>query len=151
MPSGRPANFLKQIPLFKGLPQKDLHLLAGIAQTLEINEGETIFSKATRGDMLYVLMKGRVKIFSRSRMGKTKIFAYLEPMDFFGEMALLEAEEGRSAGAEAMLPSTLLTIRRKDFQEILGRRPALALTLLETMSARLRHADREIESASPYN
>lgn len=140
-------SFLKRVPLFSGLPGKDLNVLARIARVREVKKGENIFSQASSGDTLYVVVKGTVKIFSRSRTGKTKTFAYLESREFFGEMALLEPG-GRSAAAVALTPATLLTIHRQDFQKFLRGRPEMALALLRALCARLRSADHEIESLS---
>jgi CRP-like cAMP-binding protein len=139
--------FLKQVPLFGRLSGKDLKMVAHIAQIREVKKGETIFSKAAWGDTLYVVVKGLVKIFSKSRTGKSKTFAYLHERDFFGEMAILE-EGHRSAGAVAMAPSVLLTIRRQDFQGLLAQHPPLVFSLLRALCERLRRADREIESLS---
>jgi CRP/FNR family transcriptional regulator, cyclic AMP receptor protein len=147
MPPTNIARFLSQVPLFQGLSSEDLRVVARIAKVREARKGETIFSKETRGDALFVVMKGLVKIFALSETGKSKTFAYLEPPDFFGEMALLEKGE-RSAGAVAVAPASLLTIRRQDFQKLLTARPQLAFALLRTLCARLRRADKDIEAMS---
>jgi len=144
------GTFLRKVSLFNGLADSDLDGLVQIAKIREVKKNETIFSKATAGDTLFVVARGRIKIFGMSTTGKTKTFAYLEPGDFFGEMALLE-KGGRSAGAKAVLPSTLMLIHRKDFQELLHRRPNLIFSVLQTLCARLRRADREIESLSFNN
>jgi CRP-like cAMP-binding protein len=141
------ASFLKKVPLFSRLSQTDLNMVARICRLEEVKKGETIFSKSAWGDSLYVVVKGTVKIFAKSRTGKTKTFAYLESRDFFGEMALLE-ENSRSAGAVAVGPAHLLTIHRRDFQKLLAKRPQLSIALMKTLCERLRWADREIESLS---
>lgn len=142
-----PAAFLKVVPLFSGLSSQDLAALARIARTEEAKEGQVLFSKSSKGDSLYVLVKGSVKIFAKSSTGQSKTFAYLEPKDFFGEMGLLGGGV-RTAGAMAMEPSTLLTIHRKDFEDLLKTRPAISLSLLRALCERLARANREIESFS---
>jgi CRP/FNR family transcriptional regulator, cyclic AMP receptor protein len=144
------TSFLKRVPLLKGLSGADLDKVAAIATLREIRKGETIFTKSSTGDNMYIVVDGRVKIFSTSRMGKTKTFDYLESRDFFGEMALFESSD-RSAAAKAVENSALLTIRSKDFQELLVQRPRIALSVLKTLCSRLRRADSEIESLSFNN
>ncbi|HRY28736.1 MAG TPA: Crp/Fnr family transcriptional regulator [Elusimicrobiota bacterium] len=141
------ASFLKQIPLFHCLGEADLRRVARITKVREARKGETIFTKDTWGDCLYIVVSGVVKIFSMSRTGKTKTFALLESRDFFGEMALLERGE-RSAGAVAATPAVLLTIHRRDFQKLVKDRPQVAFVLLRTLCDRLRRADRDIEALS---
>jgi CRP-like cAMP-binding protein len=85
-----------------------------------------------------------VKIFSDSSGRKKKTFAYLGAGDFFGEMALIEGGT-RTASATAVEDSRLLVIRKRDFQGLLERDPALVRYLLKAVCARLRHANEEIE------
>jgi CRP/FNR family transcriptional regulator, cyclic AMP receptor protein len=142
-----PASFLKGVPLFRGLPPRELSALARIARVEELPSGRTLFAKASRGDTLYMVMKGAIKIFSRSRSGKAKTFAWLEARDFFGEMALLGGGV-RNASALAMEPTRLLAIRRRDFESLVKRRPEISLDLLRALCERLDKADREIETFS---
>jgi CRP/FNR family transcriptional regulator, cyclic AMP receptor protein len=142
-----PVAFLKAVPLFRGLQPRDLSALARIARLREAKEGEILFSKAAKGDSLFIVVKGSVKIFSKSSTGKSKTFAYLETKDFFGEMGLLGGGV-RSAAAMALDASVLLTIHRKDFESLLRRKPELSLALLRALCDRLDKADREIESFS---
>ncbi len=142
--------FLKKVSLFKGVSGQDLQVIGRIAKTREMKKGETIFSKSSPGDSLYIVSKGRVKIFIQSATGKTKIFDYLEPGDFFGEMALFSSLD-RSAAAKAVEPSTVIIIHAKDFQGILRTRPDMSLSMLKTLCIRLRRADQEIESLSFNN
>jgi CRP-like cAMP-binding protein len=141
---------LKKIPFLKDVPVTDLTYLVKIAQEKSYRKNEEIFGPDVSGDSLYIVLTGRIKIFTRSPSGKVKILAYLEKGDFFGEMALLE-EESRSAGAIALDDTSVMIIHRKDFQKLLAAHTFLALELLRVLSARLRAADKEIESLTFQN
>src|SRR2546430_16191837 len=65
--------------------------------------------------------------------------------EFFGEMALID-DEPRSAHVIAMEDSTLLVLRREDFQGILKQTPSIALALLRELSRRLRRVDEKVGS-----
>ncbi|PYO63882.1 MAG: hypothetical protein DMD28_00785 [Gemmatimonadetes bacterium] len=65
--------------------------------------------------------------------------------EFFGEMALVD-DEPRSAHVIAMEDSTLLVLRREDFQGILKQTPGIALALLRELSRRLRRVDEKVGS-----
>src|SRR5262245_44249151 len=97
-PMGTPLAFLKAVPLFRGFSAQDLAAVARITRAEEAKKGQVLFSKSSKGDSLYVVVKGSIKIFAHSSTGKAKTFAYLEERDFFGEMALLGGGL-RSAGA----------------------------------------------------
>lgn len=135
---------LRSIPFLRQLAPKDLKEVYKISRTREYGPGEAIFSKSSPADRMFIVLSGRVKIFAPSLSKKRKTFAYLQPGDFFGEMALLEGKP-RSASAEAVEFSKLLVITAADFKRLLLRDPQLALYLLRTVSQRLRKANEEIE------
>src|SRR5437763_9241589 len=65
--------------------------------------------------------------------------------EFLGEMALTD-DETRSAHVIAMEDSTLVVLRREDFQPIMEQTPAIALALLKELSRRLRRVDEKVGS-----
>lgn len=140
---------LSGVSLLKGLPEKALSKISKYARVHHFRRGEQIFSEASAGDCLYVLVSGRVRIYT-SAGSRSKTFALLDAGDFFGEMALL-GESTRSASARAILDSELLVLQRKDFYRFLRIDPDLTLTILETLCHRLRQADRQIEMLAFQN
>jgi CRP-like cAMP-binding protein len=140
---------LSRVSLLKGLSSKLLSKISGYARFHRYRRGERIFSEDSSGECLYVLVSGRVKIYS-SAGTRSKTFALLEPGDFFGEMALL-GEPTRSASARAILDTELLVLQRKDFRRFLKADSVLTLTVLKTLCSRLRRADKEIEMLSFQN
>jgi CRP-like cAMP-binding protein len=137
--------FLRKIPLLKQLSDKDLRSVYKISRIREYGPGEMVFAKASAPTAMFVVLEGRVKIFTRSGGKKRKTFAYLQPGDFFGEMGLLEGKP-RSAAAEASDYTKLLVIEEPAFRKLLISDPHLTLFLLRTVSQRLRRANEEIEA-----
>jgi CRP-like cAMP-binding protein len=135
---------LRKIPFLATLSQANLKRIYKIAVAREYGEGQAIFTKSEPADSLFIVISGRVKIFTRSSSKKRKTFAYLNRGDFFGEMALIE-DQPRSASAEAVTPSRLLMIRKSDFKKTLMSDPKLMFYLLQIMCARMRRANAEIE------
>lgn len=136
---------LRRVALFRGLPRAALRRILDISRTSCLPAGATIFRKNESADRMFVVLEGRVKIYSQSGARKRKTFAYLQPGDFFGEMAIIDGQE-RSASAQAVEPSRLLMIRRADFRRLLDADAGLTRRLLKAVGARLRRADEEIES-----
>lgn len=135
---------LRRIPFLANLTQANLKRIYEIARVRDLTAGEPIFSKSEPADGMFIVISGRVKIFTRSSSRKRKTFAYLNRGDFFGEMALVD-DLPRSASAEATAPSRLLLIRKADFRKVLMSDPRLTFYLLQTACARLRRANEEIE------
>lgn len=138
-------SYLKKIALLKGLPQRQLKRVQALTQTRDVRAGAMIFDKDQAADCLFLVVSGRVKIFSLSGGRKRKIFAYLGPGTCFGEMALL-VDRGRSVSAQAVEDCRLLTLHKKDFQRLLRSDARLCHALLRVLAERLYRADEEIES-----
>ncbi len=82
----------------------------------------------------------QVKVVLIGEDGREVILSVLGEGDFFGEMALID-DEPRSAHVIAMQDSSLLVLRREDFEQRLREAPTIALGLLRELSRRLRQAD----------
>ncbi len=136
---------LRRIPFLAQIRPKDLRRICKLSRIHAYQAGEPIFSKADSGSQMFIVLKGRVKIFSPSQARKRKTLAYLEPGEFFGEMALLGGKI-RSASAQASSDTSLLVISRSDFKRLLISDPQLTCFLLRRVSERLRRADAEIDA-----
>lgn len=138
------ARLLKKIPFLSALSPKHLNEVYRLAEELEVAPRQSVFAKRQDSDAMFIVLSGRIKIFTNSASKKRKTFAYLKEGEFFGEMSLLEGTT-RSAAAQAVEPSRLLMIRKKDFQRLLVDDPKLSMYLLKTVCERLRRANEEIE------
>src|SRR5919199_543727 len=134
---------LRRVPLFAELAEADLEALAALARERRYPKGSVIVFSGELGDALYVIARGRVKVVLLDEDGREVILALLGAGSFFGELALLD-EEPRSAHVIAMEGSTLIMLRRADFQACLRQAPELSLALLRELSRRLRRADERI-------
>ncbi|OGR96141.1 MAG: hypothetical protein A2V88_00290 [Elusimicrobia bacterium RBG_16_66_12] len=135
---------LKKIPFLSALTHAHLREVFRLAREASVGAGQPVFAKREDADGMFVVLAGRVKIFSNSAGKKRKTFAYLKRGEFFGEMALVSGVT-RTASAQAVEDSRLLLIRKRDFQSLLKRDPRLCLYLLRTVCERLRQANEEIE------
>jgi CRP-like cAMP-binding protein len=140
-----PSTFLKNVPVFRGFNDEHLGNLAKLVKVQSFAGEQIIFNQEDKGDALFIIQKGRIKVSLFSEAGKEIILSILREGDFFGEMALIDGEP-RSANVTAIDPSELLILERTDFLEYLKRSPDLTLMLLVEMSRRLRIADDKIGS-----
>jgi signal transduction histidine kinase len=100
---------------------------------------EIIFEEDERGDSLYLIAQGSVKISKRGRAGQQETLAYLMPHDFFGEMALVDSGN-RSAQAAAAEETVLGKIDRQSWNLLLRVAPQEVLSnFTRSIAKRLRH------------
>ena len=137
-------NYLKKIPFLSALSPAHLREVYRLARQIELAPEESLFLKREDADAMYIVVSGRIKIFTRSASKKSKTFAYLKSGEFFGEMSLVEGTT-RTASATAVEPSRLIVIYKKDFKRLLAHDPKLTFYLLRTVCERLRRANEEIE------
>ena len=140
-----PLEVLKKVPLFESLPEIELAHFAELTREKTYPKGSVILFENDRGDSLYLVASGQVKVVLIGEDGREVILSVLGPGTFFGEMALID-DSPRSAHVIAMEDSTLLVLRREDFQARIRATPEVAISLLRELSRRLRRADEKIGS-----
>ena len=76
--------------------------------------------------------------------GREIIFSIVEPGEIFGEIALLDGQP-RTADARATVPTSLMTIYRRDFMQLSKRQPAVGSHFMRLICQRLRETSEQIE------
>jgi CRP-like cAMP-binding protein len=110
----------------------------------KIPPGTVLFHDGEKGEEMYIIQSGRVKISKRIR-GVDKTLATLEKGEFFGEMAILN-DKPRSASAETVDECEMLVIDRKTFDTLLRSNVEIAIRFIKRLADRLREANDQMES-----
>jgi len=139
------AELLKRVPLFKGLSEVELGALAELMQVRKFPRDCMVIWAEDKGDTLFVMHAGRVKVSVNAADGREVILSVLGPGEFFGDMSLLD-DRPRSANVITLEVSEALAIRRSDFLKALEQHPSIAVHLMVSLALRLRRADRQIAS-----
>jgi CRP-like cAMP-binding protein len=105
-------------------------------------DGEPIIRQGQEGDCMYVVQEGRVEVVQETEHGPQHL-AYLKTGDFFGEMAVFE-KETRSATVRAAGEAKVLKIDKKTLLRRIKEDPLLAVSLLKSMSHRIRVLDEQL-------
>jgi CRP-like cAMP-binding protein len=137
------ADLLRGVYVFQDLPESELKEIAGRLAPRPAAKDEIVVTQQERGDSLFLIQSGKVKVTLTGEKGREVILSVLGPGEFFGEMSLLDGEP-RSATVIAQAPAQLYILSRDSFVDYLGRSPQTALKILAEMSRRLRHADEII-------
>lgn len=130
---------LRRVPLFSGLSEEDLLLLAGQCRRRRFGAGEALFREGDPGQTLYIVVSGRVNIEKVTPEMETVHIAQRGSGEHFGEMALFD-EMPRSADAVTDCPCDLLILNRHDLAQCLEHNPAIAWNIIRSLSRRLREA-----------
>ncbi|MDD5673497.1 MAG: cyclic nucleotide-binding domain-containing protein, partial [Chitinivibrionales bacterium] len=108
---------------------------------------EIIVKEQDVGDTLYIIKWGTVSIVKHVADAGTIALATLSQGEFFGDMAVFDAEV-RSASVVAKSQCLLLRINGDDLKEVIVDNPRIAIELLRIFVKRLRSANATIETLS---
>ncbi len=119
--------FLREIPLFRGLPTSLIHSLCSIVVPIQAVRGQVIYAEGTTGKEIYLLLSGELEITANGeRLG------FLSDGAFFGETPILDDAshaEIRRRTVTAMVECKLCYLHKDDMKSMCERYPELALRL----------------------
>jgi len=147
MPFKKELRLLSMVDIFEPLSEDDIEELARRHRDIRLKQGETLFSPGEHGERLFILKEGRVQIYWVSAQGQEITLAMVDEGKVFGEMALT-AQQLRVAYARAVEPSIVLSLRRKDLEDLILREPKVGLRLIEWLSERVRQLQTRLEDVS---
>jgi CRP-like cAMP-binding protein len=134
---------LRRVPLLEALGREHLEEIARLGRRGEFGAGQIIFQQGDRGEALFIIASGLVRVFTLGDDGSEATIALLSEGESLGELALIDGGL-RSASAMALEATSTVTITRDDFRDWLERTPAASLALLETLSARVRRTNQDL-------
>jgi len=105
--------------------------------TVLINEDDV-------GDALYVLLSGRVKVYSSNEAGREFVIDFHGPGEYVGEMSL--DGEPRSASVMTVEPTTCAVVNRTQFRDFVLAHPDFAMHLIERLIHRVRVTTGNLKS-----
>src|SRR5438309_10892048 len=144
------AQSLARVPLFKRLEPHELEHLAEEVDQVNYKAGQTIFNEHDRGDALYILEEGNVRIWVYDEDVKEVTLAELKPGDFFGELAVLDRGE-RSSSATAVTDIHLHRLSSDDFQQFLTDHPDAAIDVICEIAQRMRQTNMLVSQRASRN
>ncbi len=136
--------YLKQVSIFKGLNDEELHDLISVAKKRTFRTGEVIFHRDDPGQILYIIKDGKVKICLISPDGQEISLVVFGKGEYFGEFAMLDGLP-RSADAIALEKVECYALQRSDFHNAIMKNPKIAIQIMEVLCERLRKTDQQVE------
>jgi CRP/FNR family transcriptional regulator, cyclic AMP receptor protein len=144
------ADSLSRIPLFKRLTPEELEQLAAEVDQVRFEGDETIFNEQDKGDALYVVETGSVRIWVLDEDMEPVTLKELSAGEFFGELAVLDRGP-RSTNATAIVETTLHRLSSDDFQAFLMKHPDVAIDVICEIGARMRQTNMLVSQRATRN
>jgi CRP/FNR family cyclic AMP-dependent transcriptional regulator len=117
---------------------------------LEYQKGQTIYSHNQPSTNVFLVIEGTVKVCRMADEGRPVVVDIYQNEEFFGESALLNSPR-RDEQAVAIENTKVMTWTLSEIEEIVTRRPRLAIALLQMLVQRSIDFGHRIESLSVDN
>ncbi|MCF7807717.1 MAG: cyclic nucleotide-binding domain-containing protein [Candidatus Marinimicrobia bacterium] len=134
----------RNIKIFKDISDQDLKMIYNKVECRNYEREETIIQEQTKGDNVYILTSGKVKIVKQVNDERTEVLGYYsEQGGLFGEMAVLE-DKPRSAGMIADSNCEILTVTKDNFIQLVENVSAFSVAVAKNISQFLRETDERL-------
>ena len=129
--------FLKNVSPFTDLSERDLETLVNDFRLREYERGKIIFHQEDSSRELYVVVKGKVRIFKTSPSGNETSICVFSTHAIIGEFSAID-HKSRSATAKAITRCALLAITGDRFLQRMREIPDLATGMSRVLVGKLR-------------
>lgn len=128
--SVRLMDVISKIPFFAPLQETEREELAEDASMHVFSAGEMIIREGDSGRSIYIILDGRVKVFTRDDAGNELALATLGVGQFFGEMSLVSGKP-RSSSVAALELSVLVELSYASMAKVIEQNLAVKEVLEE--------------------
>ena len=125
-------HLITEIPIFNGLNADDTQILRDYLFPKQLAIGETVCKEGQHGNFLSFVVSGQLEVIKNVK-GKEVVISSIEEGGSLGEMSLIDGLT-RSATARASKPSTILILRRDDFNSLIDKYPVVGVKILKGLA-----------------
>jgi CRP-like cAMP-binding protein len=142
--SERLQQAIAEIPFFSSLGEAQLSKLAQTATLHVFQSGDTIIREGDPGRSVFLILTGRVRVFTRDYQGNELDLAALGVGQFFGEMSFLTGKP-RSGFVAALQGSVLIELSYPAMSNVMRETPHLKETLVKYFRDRIESTKKKRE------
>ena len=135
---------LSMVDILEPLSREEVRELSRRIPDTHYRRGQILYAPKERSEALFMLKKGRVRIYRIGPEGREFTLTVLEPGTVFGEMSLT-AQRLENAYAEAMEQVVVCKMKRHDLESIVMEKPQVGLKVMEVLSERLSQTEERME------
>lgn len=140
-------NCIQIVPIFNSLSSEEMVEIANITSEASFEKGQRIYMQGDKGDKLYVIHSGRVKISRITESGKEQVIRILSSGDFMGELSLFSSMPLMD-NAEVLSNTVMCVIDGEKLKTLMKKYPEITFKIMEELSTRLEKAENAIENIS---
>ena len=135
---------LSMVDILEPLSPEEIRQLSRRIPDTQFQRGQILYTPKERSEALFMLKKGRVRIYRVGPDGREFTLTVVGAGMVFGEMSLT-AQRLENAYAEAMEPVVVCRMRRLDLERLVLEKPQVGLKVMSVLSERLSLAEDRME------
>lgn len=140
------VELLKRIPLFSGMEDSKLKLLAFTSERLTFADGETLCEEGEIGTHAFIIVSGEAEVVVATPDGPQRV-AQVTSNDFVGEIAIL-CDTPRTATVRAIGEVVTLAISKDLFLRLIQEFPHMAVEIMRVLASRLERTTKALAQAT---
>jgi len=131
---------LSMVDILGPLSDEEMKDLAKRAPDTFLEQDDILYSPKEGTERLFILKKGRVQLYEIDGEGEEITLSVVEDGNVFGEMALT-GQSLNGLYVRAIVPSTVVSLRREDVEDLITKKPEVGLRLVRELAERLRDSE----------
>ena len=136
------------LALFASLPARERSALEARCRHLKFPAQAYLYHEGQTGDAVYVLVSGRIGIWTGGERGDPMLLAILGPGEMFGEMAILSDQRVRTATTQALSPVEVVQILRADIEALRQRFPRISDVFIQALLRLVQRLTTQVSELS---
>ncbi|MEI6070764.1 MAG: Crp/Fnr family transcriptional regulator [Verrucomicrobiae bacterium] len=138
---------LRRTPMFAGLPEDDLAMIADLCILKTYQKGEYVFRQREPAHGFFIVRRGIINVHRVGTDGREHVIHLFRPGESFAENSLFN-ESGYLTDARSVGESEVIMVPKWEFLQILRQRADIGLRVLATMSGHMRGLISSLESVA---
>lgn len=134
------SSLIRSLNLFSSIDEEAATQLAAAMKPVYLPRGKVLFRHGERGDRLYLVKSGKIKLSAVASDGRENLLDLLGRGELIGELTLFDPGP-RTATATAVLAANLLELSHLGMVNWLSANPSAAQHILAAMARRLRRSN----------
>lgn len=137
------VELLSKVDIFESLSKEEIRQLLRQNSEVSLREGEVFYAPREPDGKLFVLKKGRVRLY-RTEGAREFTLEVVDAGTVFGELAFTP-QRLRGAYAQATEPSIVFAMDRTEVERLILEKPQVGIRLIHLLSERLHYYETRME------
>ena len=141
---------LSEADIFRDLAEREVAAIGARVSLHTVGVGQVVYAPLQRTDMLFIVKRGRVRLYRATAGGGAVTVAIAKEGTIFGEMDLLGLRMP-AMWAEAIDSGLLCVMGRQEVRDLLLSDPRIATRVAEQLGARVAELERRLTDEGMAN